>query len=212
MWMRIIVLVLGISSLMPVLAAEEASKEDQVVLITAFNPFAQRMVNGSETVAEALRRDHSDGLAVKVLVLDVVWQEPAAKLPALVSNVRPRLLIGLGEGHPGSVMVERTARNLRLGRDNAGALPSDRLVEAGGPPERHSTLMFNSTWQLSRDIVVTSSDDAGAFLCNALLYTALGLEIPRIGFVHLPPQGEENDKEYSDRFVPIVQEIIRRNL
>lgn len=212
--MRVLPVLLLLCSLQSIQAADAdgPAVDGPVVLITAFKPFAQRKFNGSETVAEALRRDHGDGVQVKVLVLEVQWPEPAAKLPALVQKLRPRLLIGLGEGAPGSVMVERTARNHRVGRDNIGALPVDRLVEATGPLERHSTLVFNNAWQLSREIAVSTSDDAGAFLCNALYYTALGLEVPRIGFVHLPPRGDEDDKEYSDRFVPIVRELIRRNL
>lgn len=209
---RLVQVFLALLAMPPMWTADEPPENGPVVLITAFKPFAQRKVNGSETVAEALRRDHGDGVQVKVLVLDVVWQEPAAKLPALVKQLRPRLFIGLGEGHAGMVMVESTARNHRVGKDNAGGMPTDRLIEANGPLQRHGTLVFNQAWQLSREIAVGTSDDAGAFLCNALYYTALGLEVPRIGFVHLPPQGEEDDKDYSDRFVPILRELIRRNL
>lgn len=182
------------------------------VLITAFKPFAQRQVNGSETIAEALRRDHGDGQQIKVVVLDVQWGEPAAKLPALVKQLRPRLLIGLGEGSPGAVMVERVARNHRVGRDERGAMPPERWVEAGGPRQRLATLEFDQAWQLSREIAVASSDDAGSYLCNALLYTALGLEVERVGFIHLPPQDTTEDAEYAKRFAPIVRELIKRNL
>lgn len=190
---------------------DEPSTDGPVVLITAFRPFANRTVNGSETVAEALRSD-VPGLQVKVLILDVGWKEPSTKLPIMVEKLRPRVLIGLGEGHAGSVMVENVAHNYRVGPDVFGQPPPDRLVESGGPLERRSTLVFNTAWQLSREIAVASSDDAGDYLCNALFYTALGQDVPRIGFVHLPPQGTEDDKEYSDRFVPIVRELIRRNL
>lgn len=191
--------------------ADEPSVDGPVVLITAFKPFANRKVNGSETVAEALRND-VPGVQVKVLILDVGWKEPPAKLPIMVQKLRPRVLIGLGEGRAGSVMVENVAHNHRIGPDVFGQPPPDRLVEKGGPLERRSTLVFNTAWQLSREIAVASSDDAGDYLCNALFYTALGLEAPRIGFVHLPPQGNEDDKAYSDRFVPILRELIKRNL
>ncbi len=94
-------------------AAEVAqpSGEAPVVLITAFKPFNNRGVNGSETVAEVLRAG-VPGVQLKVVVLDVVWGEPTAKLPPLIKEHRPRVLIGLGEGFPGAVRVERVARNL----------------------------------------------------------------------------------------------------
>ncbi|MBA3700023.1 MAG: hypothetical protein H0W78_14335 [Planctomycetes bacterium] len=195
-------------------SADEPVASGPVVLITAFKPFAQRKVNGSETVAEALRKD-LPGVQVKVLVLEVGWKEPSAKLPLMAQKLRPRVLIGLGEGAVGSVMVEQVAHNYRVGPDVFGQPPADRLVERGGPLERRSTLAFNTAWQLSREIAVASSDDAGDYLCNALFYTALGdlgVAVERVGFVHLPPQGNEDDKDYSDRFVPILRELIERNL
>jgi pyroglutamyl-peptidase len=195
-------------------ADEEPATSDPVVLITAFKPFDNRGVNGSETVAEALRAGEP-GIQLKVLVLDVAWGEPAAKLPALVQQLRPRVLIGLGEGHPGQVCVERVARNQRVGRDVFGKTPPDRFVDPAGPPQRQGTLRFDPAWQLSREIAVTTSDDAGTYLCNALFYTALGdlgVAVGRVGFVHLPPQGAAADADYAGRFVPIVRELVRRNL
>jgi pyroglutamyl-peptidase len=183
------------------------------VLVTAFKPFDNRGANGSETVGEVLRAGEP-GLQMNVLVLDVGWAEPA-KLPALVQRLRPRLLIGLGEGHPGRVCIERVARNRRIGHDVFGQEPPDHLVEPGGPPQRAGTLRFDPAWRLSGEIAVVASDDAGTYLCNALFYTALGdlgVAVGRVGFIHLPPQGGEPDADYTRRLVPIVRELIRRNL
>ena len=207
----LLVLLLCSSRSLSAADAVEASVDGPVVLLTAFKPFDNRGVNGSETVAEALRTGQP-GVQLTIVVLDVAWGAPAAKLPALVKQLRPRLLIGLGEGHPGRVCVERVARNQCVGPDVFGKAPTEHFVEAGGPPQRLATLLFDPAWQLSGEIAVTTSDDAGTYLCNALLYTALGLDVPRIGFVHLPPQGDVDDKVYSDRLAPIVRELIKRNL
>lgn len=207
-------LALVLLSAISISSAEAPPADGPVVLITAFKPFDNRGVNGSETVAGVLRAGEP-GVQLKVLVLEVAWGEPAAQLPALVRQVRPRVLIGLGEGHPGRVCIERIARNQRFGRDVLGKAPPDRFVDPAGPPQRRGTLRFDPAWQLSREIAVDTSDDAGTYLCNALFYTALGdlgVVVERVGFVHLPPQGDEPAADYTGRLVPIVRELIRRNL
>lgn len=183
------------------------------VLLTAFQPFAERAANGSRTVAEHLRTGMSE-VRIEVLVLPVAWGEPERQLPAAVQRLRPRLLIGLGEGWPQAVMVERIARNRAAG-DDERRMPGAGVLLAGGPAERRGTLQFDPAWRIGDGIAVQASDDAGSYLCNALYYTALGdlgTAVGRVGFVHLPPQGAVPDREYAARFAPVVRELIRRNL
>jgi pyroglutamyl-peptidase len=191
--------------------SEDEPVDAPTVLITAFRPFAGRQVNGSQTVVEHLRTA-VPGVRLEVLLLDVAWSAPGSTLPARVAELKPRLLIGLGEGHPGRVCVERVARNQRVGADVTGQPPAERAVDAAGPAQRQGTLRFDPAWDLGRGIPVTTSDDAGTYLCNALFYTALGLPVERVGFIHLPPQGDEDGAAYAGRLAPIVRELIRRNL
>lgn len=209
--MRPIILLL--LALLPALADRLSAVEDDapVVLITAFEPFAQRIKNGSATVAGALGRELTE-VSLRIDVMPVRWGEPERRLPALVTKLRPRLLIGLGEGQPGFVAVERVARNQAWGADTLDRLPPGDLLQPDGPRERRSTLLFEEKWKLNREVAVTISDDAGQYLCNALLYTALAQPVERIGFIHLPPQESESDAAYAARFVPVIAGIVRRNL
>jgi pyrrolidone-carboxylate peptidase len=34
------------------------------------------------------------------------------------------------------------------------------------------------------------SDDAGDYICNETLYLALGSDVPRVGFIHVPMPSE----------------------
>jgi hypothetical protein len=93
-------------------AAAAANAAEPVILVTAFQPFAGRGVNGSATVAQRLAGEIIAGCRVAVLVMPVRWGEPARQLPAAVARLQPRLLLGLGEGDPGLVSVERVGANL----------------------------------------------------------------------------------------------------
>lgn len=206
----IVLLLLALLPATPI-RLQAAEGDAPAVLITAFQPFAQRSKNGSATVAGALGKELS-GVNLHIDVMPVRWGEPERRLPMLVAQHRPRLLIGLGEGQPGSVAVERVARNQAWGADTADQSPRHDRLLPDGPHERRSTLLFEEKWPLSREVAVTTSDDAGQYLCNALLYAALAQPVERIGFIHLPPQGNEPDAVYAARFVPVIAGIVRRNL
>ncbi len=194
------------------LATMASALESQpVVLITAYGPFEGRGVNGSETVARGLDGLEIAGAVVRVRVLPVRWGEPEARVPAAIDELKPALVIGLGEGHPDRVAVERIARNHAQNPDEAGHAPPATL-QILGPAQRAATLVFDPAWCAGAAIPVVASDDAGAYLCNNLLYVALASAVPRVGFIHLPPQGETPAEDYRAALAPIVRTIIEHNL
>ncbi|HYE06400.1 MAG TPA: hypothetical protein VEL07_12875 [Planctomycetota bacterium] len=188
-----------------------AVESQRVVLITAYGPFQGRGVNGSETVARGLDGVEIAGAVIRVRVLPVRWGEPEARVPAAIDELAPVLVVGLGEGHPDRVAVERTARNQAQHPDEAGTAPPATL-QVLGPAERAATLLFDPAWCADATVPVVASDDAGAYLCNNLLYVALASAVPRVGFIHLPPQGGTTDDAYRAALTPIVRAIIERNL
>ena len=194
--------------LLPVLLG---AGEPATVLVTAFEPFAGRTRNGSATVAAALPAAGSAEARIVVVRLPVTWDAPA-RLATLVAEHRPRLILGLGEGHPGRIAWERIARNRADGADERGAPPPAATLSADGPTERRGTLQCDPAWFPDATVPIVASDDAGAYLCNALYWHATALDAPRVGFLHLPPQGATADDAYRAAIVPVVAEIIRRNL
>lgn len=192
------------------LTAEEGAVEP-VVLITAFKPFVGRGVNGSETVAKAIDQRLIAGARVQVLILPVHWGEPELQLPLAVAKWKPVLLLGLGEGLPGHVALERMARNHAAHSDEANT-PAPATLDPSGPASRASRFACDLSWFTANTVPVQLSDDAGNFLCNSLLYTALAQPVAHAGFVHLPPQGEVAGQEYVESLLPIVVTVIERNL
>ncbi len=194
-------------------AAAAARAAEPVILVTAFQPFAGRGVNGSATVAQRLAGEIIAGGRVTVLVMPVRWGEPARQLPAAVARLQPRLLLGLGEGYAGLVTVERMGANLaRPIPDEGQALPTAAQLEPAGPATRPARLDFAPEWFSAAALPVRASADAGGYLCNELLYRALGEPVQRCGFMHLPPQAAVSDDAYAAALVPLVRIIIERNL
>lgn len=183
------------------------------ILITAFEPFAGRGANGSATVARHLDGGEIAGHPVRIAVLPVRWGEPGARIPALIAEVKPILVIGLGEGHPGRIACETVAANeAKPFPDEAGALPAQGTLAADGPASRAATLRCDPAWFADPPVPVVLSQDAGGYLCNEALWVICGSEVPLRGFVHLPPQGEISDADYAGMIGPVVRMIVGRNL
>jgi pyroglutamyl-peptidase len=165
-------------------------------LVTGFEPFAGLDCNPSAEVAMQLDGRMVGGAPVVARVLPVSLDRYRAALAAAVEEVRPGLVIALGLAQgEASIRIERIGINLADFEiaDNDGVVAADRPVEPGGPQARLSTIpvAIIEDALLSEGIPAHSSTTAGAYLCNACLYSLLGLAetadpaIP-CGFIHLP--------------------------
>ena len=163
------------------------------VLVTGFEPFGESDDNPSMQVVEALRSDPPPGCDLVTGLLPVTWAGASPALTALLEGARPDLVLLLGQsGKRPSVTVERFALNFGQGRipDNAG------VERPPGPLIDRAPLALASTIGVERAVEAISragvqaraSHDAGAFLCNAVLFHTLYHARPgqRAGFIHLP--------------------------
>jgi pyroglutamyl-peptidase len=191
--------------------AQAQDGEGPVVLVTAFGAFAGRTVNGSATVAKALDGTVIAGATVRTLILPVCWGEPERRVPEAITLRKPILVLGLGEGEPGRVAVERFGSNRAHGVDQAGAA-APVLLDARGLQWRELTLRFDPGWCRGAPIRVVRSVDAGDFLCNDLCYLLAGRTAPRCGFIHVPPQGAKPAGDYASALVPVITAIVAGNL
>lgn len=165
------------------------------MLLTGFEPYGGHAVNPSGEVARVLDGAEIAGVRITGRVLPVVHAGTAGRIAALIEETAPRAVICLGLD-PGewAVRLERTAANhldFEIA-DNAGEILRGPVVE-GGEAARGSTLPLREIEERLRDadIPVRGSDDAGRFLCNALMYHALAAAArrnppPACGFIHLP--------------------------
>src|SRR5947209_2326836 len=171
------------------------------VLVTGFEPFGPWQRNPS---GETVR--HLDGATIvdaeiRGLVLPVSFRRAAAPLIAAIDELRPDVVLNLGQGQPVGVRVERIAVNRCTAPedgDNDGYVPSGEPVVPGGPETYSSTLPVSEIVELLSNVKfnVASSDSAGEFLCNYVMYTTLHhiaiRQLPtRAGLIHASPLREE---------------------
>lgn len=183
----------------------------QTTLVTSFQPFQGRGKNGSTTLLRWLRRRWEKGRYVS-RILPVDWKRAPLTFSQLEKRHRPWRILGLGEGRPGRVAWETVARNELAGTDEAGVIISAGVIEENAAPT------LSSTWPWPANLSETSlfpkhlewvlSEDAGAFLCNRLLWAGLRSSASQVGFLHLPPQGEMDDPEYAKMLGPLVLALL----
>ncbi|MDZ7686047.1 MAG: hypothetical protein U5O39_14370 [Gammaproteobacteria bacterium] len=161
------------------------------LLLTGFTPFDRRTVNAS-WIAARLLEDRA-----QTLEIPVVWGKPLEILAPLCETDCPRTIIAMGEGREGWFDIETRARNVRDDRpDNEGTRPSGEPILAAGPPHIEASIDARRLQSalLAGGFPVRISADAGAFLCEEMLYS---LELLRerhdrletVAFIHLPPFG-----------------------
>jgi pyroglutamyl-peptidase len=170
-----------------------------MLLLTGFEPFGKWGANPSWDVARALDGLTIAGVRVAARRLPVDWERSWPALLRAIEETHPRWVLMLGQAARRShISVEACGRNTSVQRpDNAGRLPDSELIEAGGPGDLASTLPVESIVDSisSLGLPVERSDDAGGYLCNHTMYSALAWAranegsvpgAPRIGFIHLP--------------------------
>ncbi len=181
-------------------------------LITAYQPFQGRGVNGSSTILRWLRRHWPAG-QFHSRILPVAWELAPKRLTQLLETKRPRRYLGIGEGQPGRCAWETVARNHQQGTDETGLSLPAMAIAPQAPPQRHSTWVTPSSLVISLlpdHIPLVTSVDAGCFLCNRVLWTALepGHRLSQAAFLHLPPQGSITDRAYTDLLGPFVLALL----
>lgn len=155
-----------------------------IALVTGFGPFPGVAENASGTLATVVDGARLGRWQVVGRVVDTSWHRAWPALEAAVRAVGPDALVMFGVAPRSQVEIECIARNRADARpDCDGALPPAAALGEG--PELLATT-------LPRDLDGCQlSEDAGAYLCNALFYQAQNRlpEIPHRGFVHIPHAG-----------------------
>lgn len=178
-------------------SATPGAQTTRRILLTGFEPFDGREHNASWIAARALSQQHFPGAALRAILIPVCWGAPRRVLDPIVAEWQPHVIIGMGEGEPGVFRLESVANNARRERaDNAGSVPEGRVIEPDGPGCRTTSAdcatLCDALTALA--VPVRVSTDAGAFLCEELLYTLEGLRatqdtLETVLFVHVPPFG-----------------------
>lgn len=166
-----------------------------MILVTGFQGYGGRSANPSEQVAQALDRVRIGGATIHGQVLPVDFRAMCSLMPALIDDLRPRVIVSLGLW-PGEAMlrIERVAANWSWFElpDAAAHRQNGRVIDAG-PDGYLSTLPADRMQAAVRaaGLPCRQSGSAGTYLCNATTYVTLhhcATHHPDTlaGFVHLP--------------------------
>ncbi|GAB4216880.1 MAG: pyroglutamyl-peptidase I [Roseiflexaceae bacterium] len=166
------------------------------VLLTGFEPFADRPLNVSAAAVAYLREHLPAGIDLHCALLPVTADQAPARISAALREIRPDVCLMLGQADGlATLAVERVALNLCDFRiaDNGGLQLRDAPVVEGGPAAYFATVPTRAMVEAAQASGTPAglSLSAGAFICNMVFYAALHTcaqqRLPtRCGFIHLP--------------------------
>ncbi|MCM2267024.1 MAG: hypothetical protein NDI60_04535 [Elusimicrobiales bacterium] len=182
------------------------------ILVTAFEPFGGRRENPALDVLAGLRAASFGQSRLFKARLPVSGRAVGAKISALLSRIKPDLLVclGLAAGETG-LRLERLGVNILdySIKDNSGFRPEGKKIRPEGPAAYFVTTDPRKMATAARAAGVPAyvSNHAGAYVCNTLMYEALRA-ISAAGrgtgfaFIHLPFTTEIVLKDPPGRQVP----------
>jgi pyroglutamyl-peptidase len=165
------------------------------ILVTGFDPFGGEPINPSW---EAVRRlpDAVKSIEIIKAQIPTSFGRSADVVRAAILEHDPDVVICIGQaGGQLAISAERVASNVSEGRipDNDGKQPIDTRIRADGPAAYFTSLPVEAmvTAMKKTGIPAVVSNNAGAYVCNHLMYQVLYMidhEFPgkRAGFVHVP--------------------------
>lgn len=169
-----------------------------VVLLTGFGPFpgmpdnvSARLVQYVSRQARHVHQTHRFHAAV----LPTEWHAAPQRLAALIGKLRPAVSLhfGVAKDADGFRIETRGLNSCRMTEDSAGCLPPAPVLIDSGPKSYDVALPVNGIVDrlTALKLPVTTSEDAGGYLCNSIFYHALHARtepdtLSRAGFIHIP--------------------------
>ncbi len=168
------------------------------IVLTGFGPFPGVPVNASATLVQRLAQSARALFPDYDVLHDILptqWEEAPARLRQLLDKRTVVLVLHFGVAQEAAgFQLELVGRNLQTSlQDTVGDLPKSSRVIEEGPDLLATTLPAEriAARLMGVGLPCTTSDNAGTYLCNALLYHSLaaahGTREPHLaGFVHIP--------------------------
>ena len=187
--------------------------KSKAILITAFEPFGGESINPSQQILNELP-DIVNGYRIEKVLLPVEFIEAPSDVINGYDKIEPMAVIMLGQaGGRNSISIETTGKNLMNARipDAKGYQPQNEKIVPEGKDSIISTLPNNKIIDALNkvNIPVSLSNDAGGYVCNAVLYLILNHNkgLVPTGFIHIPyakEQGHSPFMEFRDMFNAII--------
>ena len=185
------------------------------VLVTGFEPFNKAKLNPSEQLVLQLGKDDVPGAEIITKVLPVVYSTATSELLAEIERIKPDAVISFGqaEGRK-TISVERFAVNLDDAKiaDNSGEIRVNQKRTSGGDVAFESTLPIERIIEKlnQKQIPVSQSLSAGAFLCNHIFYVLqekFRESSIQSGFIHVPLMHEQAE-DFPELFTMDVNQMV----
>lgn len=171
-----------------------------LILLTGFEPFGGATTNPSWQAVEVVKCRWKGEADLHIARLPTTFRDSGERLEALVSLLRPSLVIATGVAQGRATMTPEVVAINRIDAripDNSGAQPQEAPVIPGGPDGLFSTLPVKSIVAAMRAAGVPAgvSYSAGTFVCNAAFYALMhalrGYDGAITGgFIHVPATPE----------------------
>ena len=155
-----------------------AGRASGVLLLSGFAPFGGERSNPSWEVAALLDGREIGGLVVRTVRLPVNTPRAVRAIAAAIRRFRPRAVLGLGQaGGRAAISLEKVAINLaerRAGRESDGGIAGTPVLR-GGADALFARLPLRAICARSSAAKIQRrlSLSAGAYVCNAVMYTTL---------------------------------------
>jgi pyroglutamyl-peptidase len=176
------------------------------ICITGYGPFRDVKINPSWEAVKSLP-DEIEEAKLHKQFLEVSYEYATKKIPEMLAQHTPDLIIHCGVGQKDCIKIEQTAyKNGYKSLDICDKTPigecipgdCDDVLVTSVDTKAICIGMNEKGWKIKL------SDDAGRYLCEYALGTSLSItKSGKVIFIHLPPVGfpysqEELDKALSD--------------
>lgn len=172
------------------------------ILVTAFKPFNNSPNNLSIEVLNHITN-------VDKIILDVIYDKCYQILSSSFNLDEYDLIIALGEARMRTeISVEKQAKNISSCSlpDNDGQILKDKQII----PNSLDVLTTKINLDRIKDLISTSND-AGKFVCNNLYYHLLYNYSNKSIFIHIPSCNESDYKNYASIINKIITRLIYDN-
>lgn len=172
----------------------EFASNNTTVIVTGFGPFSIYDINPSQLIAEELDGQFIDGVEVIGIVLPVDFDLSVENIIKAIDDHTPQVLISTGLSPRAKKMnVEKIGINIKIYPRNEKKWFIPRRLDPCSPFIRISSIDTKEIVSEISNAGIASRQSyyAGYYICNAVLYSALGFikekEIPtKAGFIHVP--------------------------
>ncbi len=167
------------------------------IVVTGFGPFPGVPVNATMRLVPELAQVAASAFPDVRIVTEVLateWLSAPQRLDRLLAEIAPDIVLHFGvSSRARGFEIETRARNYcQPSPDASGLLPPAPSLREGGAEAMAASLPVQHLVARlrRRGIAAFVSRDAGAYLCNALLYHSLccagQAQGRRVGFIHMP--------------------------